>query len=85
MKLGEQFKVLDERVTKNFPYAYEQKNYLSIHEDGQKLMKLENRMREMLNEQGDKFKIELFEEFKQGRRSKEGIILYAKLLGKANI
>jgi len=33
MKLGEQFKVLDERVTKNFPYAYEQKNYLSMHED----------------------------------------------------
>lgn len=56
-----------------------------MHEDSEKLMKLENRMREMLNEEGDKFKIELFEEFKKGYRSKEGIILYAKLLGKANI
>jgi len=42
-------------------------------------------MRDMLNEEGDRHRIQLFDEFLRGYRTKEGIILYSKLLGKANI
>jgi hypothetical protein len=48
-------------------------------------MQLEAAMKDMLNEEGDKHNIELFDAFLKGRRSREGIILYTKLLGKANI
>jgi hypothetical protein len=76
---------LEERTKKSFPYTYEEKNYLSEHENRVKLMQLQARMKEILNEEGDKHNIEIFDAFIQGRRSREGIILYTKLLGKANI
>ncbi len=48
-------------------------------------MQLEIKMKDMLNEEGDKHNIEIFDNFIKGFRSREGIILYTKLLGKANI
>ncbi len=42
-------------------------------------------MKEMLNEENDPESIEIFDAFLKGQRSKEGIIIYSKLLGKANI
>lgn len=54
MPLEDQLKTLQERSTKHFPYAYEEKNYLSVHENKVKLLQLEQRMREMVNEGGDK-------------------------------
>jgi hypothetical protein len=49
------------------------------------MAQLDYKMRNHLNEQGDKFQIELFDKFVKGQRSKEGIILYSKLLGKVNV
>jgi hypothetical protein len=85
VSLEDQFQLLQERTSKSFPYTYEEKNYLSVHENAVKLEQLEARMKEMLNEEGDKHNIEVFDAFLKKRRSREGIILYSKLLGKANI
>lgn len=83
--LGQQFKVLEERATKHFPYTYQEKNYMSIYEDSVKLGNLEQKMRDYLNAEGDKHRIEVFDMLTKGRISKEGIILYSKLLGKMNV
>ena len=85
MPLEEQLQTLQERAAKHFPYAYEEKNFLSAHEDKVKLAQLEERMREMANEEGDKHNIEILDAFLKGRKSREGIILYTKLLGRANV
>ncbi len=85
MSLAEQFKVIEERSSKHFPYTYEEKNYLSMYEDKVKMIEIEQKMRDILNEEGDKHQIELFDKFRRGYRTKEGIILYSKILGKANI
>ena len=85
MPLEEQLQTLQERAAKHFPYAYEEKNFLSAHEDKVKLAQLEERMREMANEEGDKHDIEILDAFLKGRKSREGIILYTKLLGRANV
>ena len=85
LTLAQQFQALETRVAKQFPYTYEQKNYLSIYEDKLKMEQLEQKMMDYLNEEGDKHKIQLFDRFTKGQRSKEGIILYSKLLGKMNV
>lgn len=35
--LAQQFKVLEERATKHFPYTYQEKNYMSIYENKVKM------------------------------------------------
>ena len=83
--LEQQFKVLEERVTKNFPYTYQEKNFLSIYEEKVKMAKLIQKMRDYLNDEGDQHRIKMFNRFTKGERSKDGIILFSKLLGKMNI
>lgn len=85
LSLQTQLQLLDERATQHFPYAYEQKNYHSELENTAKLQRLQQRMQEIVNEEGDKHNIELLDRFLKGQRSREGIILYSKLLGKANV
>lgn len=58
---------------------------MSIYEDRVKLGNLQQRMMDYLNAEGDKHRIQVFEALNKGIISKEGIILYSKLLGKMNV
>ena len=49
------------------------------------MWKIIDKIRHYLNQEGDKNQIELFDHFLKGHTSKEGIILFSKLLGKMNI
>ena len=49
------------------------------------MSKIIDKIRHYLNQEGDKNQIELFDHFLKGNTSKEGIILFSKLLGKMNI
>jgi len=50
LELKEQLDLLQERISLNFPYTYEEKNYLSDYENRVKLHELENKMKAILNE-----------------------------------
>lgn len=43
------------------------------------------KMRDYLNEEGDKHRIQVFDHFMKGYLTKEGILLVSKLLGKMNV
>lgn len=58
---------------------------MSIYEDKVKLGNLKQRMMDYLNAEGDQHRIKVFEALNKGTISKEGIILYSKLLGKMNV
>lgn len=58
---------------------------MSIYEDKVKLGNLQQKMMDYLNAEGDKHRIKVFDALTKGTISKEGIILYSKLLGKMNV
>jgi hypothetical protein len=58
---------------------------MSVHEDQVKMAMLTQKMRDHLNEEGDPHRIAVFDGFMKGDRTKEGILLFSKLLGKMNV
>ena len=85
LTLAQQFELLKDRATKDFPYTYEEKNYMSVYEDKVKMDTLYHKMKDYLNAEGDKNQIFIFDKFMEGYMTKEGIILFSKLLGKMNV
>jgi hypothetical protein len=57
---------LEKRAKRDFPYCYEEKNYVSVIENKVKLLELEQKMKDILNEENDPTSIEVFDSFLKG-------------------
>lgn len=84
MKIKDQLAAVVKRKDQ-FIYEYEAKNFLTVQEEGKKMENLHNKMKQLINEDGVERNIELMEQMLKGQYCKEGIILYSKTIGRANI